>query len=74
VLSHLKFEPVLAAGTVQAVLALVFHLSAGVTGGIKAAAAALLALLTASAHPRPGHGSCRVTIGQGKTFSRPGLS
>lgn len=47
----LKLEPVLSAGTVQAVIALIiavgFHLSAGVTGGIEAVAAALLALLTA---------------------------
>ncbi len=51
--SLLKFEPVLSAGTVQAVLALVvalgFHLSVGVTGSIEAVAAALLALLAASA-------------------------
>ena len=49
----LSLEPVFSAGTVQAVLALVvalgFHLSAGVTGGIEAVAAAILALLAASA-------------------------
>lgn len=48
----LKFEPVFAAGTVQAVLALVvalgFHLSAAVTGSIEAVAAAVLALLVAA--------------------------
>ena len=47
-----KLEPVFAAGTVQAVLALVvalgFHLSAGVTGSIEAVAAAVLALVTAA--------------------------
>jgi hypothetical protein len=48
----LSLEPVFAAGTVQAVLALVvalgFHLSAGVTGGIEAVAAAVLALIAAA--------------------------
>jgi hypothetical protein len=47
-----KLEPVFAAGTIQAVLALVvalgFHLSAGVTGAIEAVAAAVLALIVAA--------------------------
>jgi hypothetical protein len=47
-----KLEPLFAAGTVQAALALVvalgFHLSAGVTGGLEAVAAAVLALITAA--------------------------
>jgi hypothetical protein len=48
----ISLEPVLSASTVQAVLALVIavgvHLSPGVTGGIEAVAAALLALITAA--------------------------
>jgi hypothetical protein len=48
----ISLEPVLSAGTVQSVLALVIavgvHLSPAVTGGIEAVAAALLALITAA--------------------------
>jgi len=48
----ISLEPVLSASTVQAVLALVIavgvHLSAAVTGGIEAVAAALLALIIAA--------------------------
>lgn len=48
----ISLEPVLSASTVQAVLALIIavgvHLSAAVTGGIEAVAAALLALIIAA--------------------------